>query len=212
MATTDPLVLKDKKHNLTCREIPVDREHAAIVARLKEYVINGFTKQGYEGFSPEIDSYYDPFSTYFLVENQSGKLLAALRITEKTKANALPIEHGLLRDGSSYKLDEKATVADANSFVFTGTKALPLLFAAIAGFAVKRGIEKGILLADNNSARFKHIYLSGGFKNSDKYPEPIYFPTFGKTIEGKFQPTYWSIMELDRAAIIRHSQAAQNYL
>lgn len=135
-----------------------------------------------------------------------------LAFREKTKANALPIEHGLLRDGSSYKLDEKAKVADANSFVFTSTKALPLLFAAIAEFAVKRGIEKGLLLADNDSTRFKHIYLLGGFKNSAKYAEPIYFPTFGKTVEGKFQPTYWSIMELDRAAIIRHSQAAQNYL
>ena len=110
-----------------------------------------------------------------------------------------------MRDGGSYRLETEDKVADANSFVFTNPAALPLLFAAIARFAVRRGIATGLLLADNDSARFKKIYLGGGYKYSEKYAEPIYFPTFGKTVEGRFQPTYWSIMEIDRAAILKYA-------
>ena len=197
--------------NLTCREVPVDKQHAATVSRLKEYIIKSFAQQGYEGFSPEIDAYYDPFSTYFLVEDQRGRVLATLRITVKTPENKLPLEHGFKRGGGSYCLDELGLVADANSFVFRSPKALPLLFAAIARFADLRGIAKGFLLLDNDSARFKQIYLTGGFKPSKKYVEPICFPTFGKTVAGEFRPTYWSILELDRETILRHSREARNY-
>jgi hypothetical protein len=208
---TDLLVLKDNEHNLTCRQAPIDSDHAALIIRLKQFVINGFTKQGYEGFSPEIDSYFDPYSNYFYVENQAGKLLAVLRITEKTDRNELPLEQGLKNDGSRYRLDEQVKIADANSFVFHSPRALPVLFAAIAKFAVSRGIDKGFLLLDDGSARFKQIYLGGGFAQSKKYTAPIYFPTFGRTVGGRFQPTYWSILELDQASIQRHSLAAQNY-
>jgi hypothetical protein len=211
MDTNDLLILKDAEHNLTCRQVPVDQAHAALVNRLKEYIISGFAKGGYEGFSPEIDAYYDPFSTYFYVEDQSGKLLATVRITQKTKDNILPFEQGLLRDGSSYRLDEPVKTADANSFLFSSPRALPLLFAAIARFAVKRGVEKGFCLIDISLDRFKKIYLAGGYKLSAKYAEPIYFPTFGKTVDGEFRPTYWSVLELDHAAILQHSLEAEHY-
>ena len=79
MNTSDPISLQDSKHGLTCREVPVDRKNAALVARLKAYVINGFTKQGYEGFSPEIDAYYDPFSTYFLVDRDAARGILVTR-------------------------------------------------------------------------------------------------------------------------------------
>ncbi len=206
------LVLKDGARGLTGREVPVGREHAALIGRLKEYIMDGFVRQGYEGFSPEIDAYYDPFSTYFCVTGAHDELLAALRITEKTEKNALPLEHGLLRDKSSYRLDEAEPVADANSFVVTGPQALPLLFALIARFADRQGIAKGLCLADDDSARFRKIYLSGGFRPSEKYGEPVYFPTFGRTVDGQFRPTWWSVLELDRAAILRHSRAAGDYL
>ena len=203
--------LKDTRHNLTCRSVPVDRAHAATVDRLKKHIVTSFARQGYEGFSREIDAYHDPFSTYFYVENHRGELLAVLRLTGKTDYNLLSLEQGIFQDGGSYRLAEAFKIADVNSFVFSSSRALPLIFPAVAGFAIGQGMEKGFCLLDVGSARFRRIYLRAGYRYSTRYAEPIYFPTFGKTVHGTFRPTFWAVMEIDHESILRQSRNAQNY-
>lgn len=203
--------LRDPQHDLTCRSVPVDRAHTATVERLKNHIVTSFARQGYEGFSREIDAYYDPFSTYFYVENQRGELLAALRLTGKTDYNLLSLEQGIFRDGGSYRLAEAFKIGDVNSFVFSSSRSLPLIFSAVASFAIGQGMEKGFCLLDVGSARFKRIYLRTGYRHSTRYAEPIYFPTFGRTVHGTFRPTFWSVMEIDRESILNQSRNALNY-
>jgi hypothetical protein len=212
MEINQPLIYKDTENRFICRQIPINEENKEITSRIKSYIKEGFEKAGYEGYSYEFDSYFDPYSNYFYVEDKTGRILATARITDKTKDNLIPFEMGLKDDGTKYKLDEEVHVGDINSFVFSSFRALPLLYAVTGKFAHLMGMKKGFCLLDESSVRIKKIYLGAGFKYSEKYKDKIYFPTFGKTEKGIFKPTYWSIMEIDYDTILQHSRSADNYL
>lgn len=206
------LIYKNPQNGQICYQLPIDEEHGEKVRLIKDHIVASFSRQGYEGYSLEIDKYYDPFSIYFYVEDTTGGLVATLRITKKTKDNALPFEAGLKNDGTKYALEEKIKVGDVNSFTFNSYQALPLLFATASRYAHEDGIRKGFCLLDDSAARIKKIYLSAGFDYSTKYNEKIFFPTFGKTENGVFKPTYWSIMEISHENICGHSKNADKYL
>ncbi len=200
-------------HHLSCGQVVPAKADSVRLGELKDSIMRGFARQGYTGFSLAIDNYFDPFSVYFTVQDDNGNLKAVARLTEKTAHNQLSLEQGFRRDGGGlYLLDETVRVGDVNSFVFTDQAALPPLFTALAKYALDHGIQKGFCLLDKDSRRFRRIYQGAGFHLSAKYPSPIYFPDFGRTVHRVFKPADWLIMEIDHSQIVSHSRLARLFV
>jgi hypothetical protein len=86
--------------------------------------------------------------------------------------------------------------------------AMPLLVAGLGQFSKKWGATEAYCLYDVANERIKRAYLSVGFVLADRFPEPVHFPTFGRLVDGRLEPTRWRVMEWTADTIEDHARSA----
>ncbi len=204
-----PLRMLDVKNGYACTKHSVGRATEK-VEKARALVAGALRDYGYVGWSNEIDRQYDKASWVFVVEKE-GEISATCRMTMSNSHNRIPFENGIRPDGTSYNLQGSGQkIADINSFYYAKghSKALFLLFAVMARFGALVGVQKAFCMLDKENPRIKAIYLRAGFRFSETFNKPIYFPTFGKIVAGRFDPTRWAIMEMNVPYILLHAANA----
>lgn len=211
-----PIGLEDRKHSFFCRQIPITPENMDVVEAARRIVAGSLSKYGYEGWSNEIDRKNDRHASYFIVYDRKKNIVATSRMIHRREDNTLPLEQGIRPDGTHYSLEGIPEIMiDVNSFYFkretVNIPALFLLYATMARYATLSGVNRAFCMLDPNNSFIKKLYLKAGFRFSERFTEPIYFPTFGRTVDGKFEPTYWRIMEMGPYRIMFYASLAFKY-
>lgn len=210
-----PITLLDQENGYTCHQLPISEANREKVENARRLVARSLSTYGYEGWSDEIDRQNDLHAFYFIVEDSKGEIVAASRIIHRCPDNTIPLEQGLKKDGSQYSLEgDKRNIIDVNSFYNKKghTKALFVLFAALGRYAWLTGSQKAFCLLDENNKYITKLYQKAEFKFSKRFSQKIYYPTFGRrTTEGEFQPTFWTIMEMNQFGILIHSWKANKF-
>ena len=214
-----PIVLKDVKRGYTCRQISVS-DHRDKYERARELVAQAQVKYGYVGWSNEIDRTYDPYATFFIVEDQAGEIVATTRLVHR-RDSLVALERGFKRDGSQYSLaEENCLVADLNSFYFKKghQDSLMLLFTTMSRYGILAGIKRAFCMLDKDNKFIERLYLGAGFRFSRRFQDPIAFPTYHKKIDREagpekdnLQPAYWTIMEMEKASILKMAFLSLRY-
>ena len=121
-----------------------------------------------------------------------------LRITKKKSGRLLPIEKGLKKDGSSYRIEDQcATIAELNNFAVSDKRSLYTVWKLLLSIINKENIDKLYCLVDPENRFTNSFYSDLGFKNSEQYNELIIFPTYGKVINNVFIPSKWKILVIE---------------
>jgi len=208
---TLPLTLVDRKNGYICYQLPINDQTMAEIEGARSFVSASLGNYGYVGWSDEIDRSHDQFSTYFIVKNVKGDIVATARITHKTNNNKLPIELGQLVGGSQYSFDEeKGEVIEINSFAYRkgSRRALLSLFPILGRYASLKGVNRIFCLLDESNERTSALYSAVGFKQLPQYGEKIHFPGYGCEVEGVLHPTCWTILALEPVNFIKHGLKA----
>lgn len=151
--------------------------------KIKDFVLNKFLEANYS-ISPWKDRNYDPWSTWFWVE-ENDKILSAMRIVEKVPENCIPLEiaviYGTKNPVLRYAVLEK-NVADWNAVAFertrTGWYAAKKTFRTVAKHCVEKGYEVVYGMYNPKLKGIEKLYLSEGAVFSKRYSNMVYFPGF----------------------------------
>ena len=168
---------------------------------------------GYVGFSHEIDNVFHKRSTYLYV-TESNKVVMTGRVTVRPLGTIVPFEMGVREDGGSYRLDGKEPVVNINTYTYIRgyyEKAMPLLTAGFGHYSKSCNARRAYCLYDVTNEKIKRAYLSIGFVLSNRFPEPIHFPSFCRQIEGHLEPVRWRIMEWDYKTIESYAHTAEEH-
>ena len=209
-----PIKLVDKKNGYTCYQLTINEVNRDKVEQARALVAKSEVNFGYEGWSDEIDRGYDYHAFYFIVEDREGQIVATSRLVRRIAGGRAPLEDGLKADGTQYSLEgDKLSIIDINSFYNKKgqVKALFPLFAAMGRYAWLTGAQKAFCMLDEKNKYIVNLYTRAKFRFSDRFSEKIYYPTFGKEEDGKFQPTFWKIMEMNQLYILLHSLRASKF-
>ena len=195
-------MLTFKYKSFVCKSLRGDGDQSCVEG-LRSYVKSMYIKSGYNGFSDDYDRRFDPDSVYFYVTDNSD-IRAVQRVIHKTPNNLLPLENATVYDAPEnmrYSINEP-NVAEITSFVFNGPHVVDLLFSSVAYYGKLNKIRKAFALLDVESKKLKKIYCKIGWQESEEFPSLIYFPDYGKNVNGRFAPTLWKIMELPEKTIL----------
>ncbi|EMJ94479.1 hypothetical protein LEP1GSC193_0318 [Leptospira alstonii serovar Pingchang str. 80-412] len=151
--------------------------------RIKDFVSKIYSESGYSHSSWK-NINYDPWSTWFYVED-SREILAAMRIIEKKPENVIPLEVAVVWGQPSplkqYKVIEE-NVADWNSVAFLPTSKSGRACASLFKIVAKHCLEKNYAMVygmyNPDSKGIERIYFKAGVVHSEKYPDLMYFPGF----------------------------------
>lgn len=207
--TSQNVIIRNK--SFFCKSL-VGNSDKSFIEGLRAYVRAMYLKNGYNGFSDDYDRQFDSDSAYFYVTNNSG-ICAVQRVIHKTPENLLPIENANICNGQNnerYVINE-LNVVEITSFVFSGYHVLDLLFSSIAHYGKLKKIKKAFALLDLESNNLSKIYCKVGWRKSEQFSSPIFFPGYGRIINGKFIPTLWKIMELPEERIISIAENVKKY-
>lgn len=204
----------DKQNNLTCYMINGDNS-SEIINKLRSLVKETYQKLGYVGFSDNFDKSFDKNSFYFFVQNENNDIKAIQRLIIKKHNTKLPLEMACINSVSSnhnlhYTINE-LNVAEITSSIFSSAKAFKLSYICMSFLGTKMNINKAYALLDVNMLSLRKLYEKIGWVKSQEFYEPIYFPDYGKIVNGKFIPTQWEIMELTESKISNISNQINNY-
>lgn len=200
----------DPINKLTCHFVPVNAATSHLVEPVRDMFINSMNNFGYVGFSREIDEVFHNRSTYIYV-TESANVIMTGRITPRTHGTIVPFEMGLRDDGGSYKLNEEESVVDINTYTYVRgyyQKAMPMIAAGFGYYVKQCNTDKAYCLYDIENTKIKQAYLSIGFVLSERFPEPIYFPTFCRQVEDSLTPVRWRVMEWNHETIESQARAA----
>jgi hypothetical protein len=204
--------LYDPEHGLTCHRVPVDGTTDGLVEPVRDMFIASMTNFGYVGFSREIDDIFHRRSTYVYVTGQTGEVLMTCRVTPRDPGTIVPFEMGLKEDGGSYRLDQDEHVVDINTYTYVPghyEHSMPLLVAGLGRFARSYCATSAYCLYDIANEKIRRAYTSVGFVLSERFHEPIHFPTFCREVEGQASPVRWRIMSWDEKTIEGHDRSAR---
>jgi hypothetical protein len=210
MPHSDFAVLYDRRHGLTCCHVPVNNRTGELVESVRDMFITSMSNFGYVGFSREIDNIFHQRSTYVYI-TESDKVVMTCRVTARPPGEIVPLEMGVREDGGSYRLTSEEPVVDINTYTYVRgyyENALPLLTAGLGYYSKACGARRAYCLYDVANAKIKRTYFSIGFVLSQRFPEPIHFPTFCRQMDGRLEPVRWHVMEWDYETINRHAQTA----
>lgn len=204
--------LYDPASGLTCLHVPVDGTTHGLVEPVREMFIESMNNFGYEGFSYDIDDVFHIRSTYVYI-TEANKVVMTCRVTSRPVGTIVPFEIGVREDGGSYLLGEEEPVVDINTYTYVRgynkkDQAMTLLAAGLGYYSKVCNARSAYCLYDIANEKIKQAYLSIGFVLSNRFPEPIHFPTFCRRIEGRLVPVRWRIMEWDYETIERQARAA----
>jgi hypothetical protein len=206
-----PFTLIDKTNGYACQQIPMDAGVPEGVEEVRMQAAQALGKRHYEGFNFDIDRRYDNNSAYFVVKNEQGVVVSAGRMTYKTERKTIPTEDGVSPDGSRYSLaGQEGEIAEINSFFCNKEDRLSLmvLFASFGRYAWLMGFKKVICSVDREHEKAWKLYQKAGFRFSKIFSQDIHFPTFGRSKDAGFQPTQWTIMEMNQKYILWHALSA----
>lgn len=177
--------------------------------------IKSMNNFGYEGFSYEIDDIFHTRSTYVYI-TEANIVVMTCRVTSRPVGTIVPFEMGVREDGGSYRLGEEEPVVDINTYTYVRgyykkDQALRLLAAGLGYYSKICNARSAYCLYDVANEKIKQAYMSIGFVLSNRFPEPIHFPTFCRWIEGHLVPVRWWIMEWDNETIKRQACAAMEH-
>ncbi|WP_061250038.1 LBL_2463 family protein [Leptospira alstonii] len=171
--------------------------------RVKSFVSKVYQNAGYSHSPWKNIDHYDPWSTWFYVE-ENEKILSAMRITEKKPCNFIPLEVALYKNDlfppKRYAVIEE-NVADWNAVAFQqnlkGAKAARANFIAVADHCVEKGYEIVYGMYNPVLTGIERIYLREGATHSIKYPGPMYFP--GLYMNGEIP--WFEVLEIGKESL-----------
>lgn len=196
-------------HNVTLpnpkrAEIAVQIMHCndlqnGLLDKIKSFVSRIYSEAGYST-SEWKNHNFDPWSTWFWVEGQNGRIIAAMRLTEKRPNNFIPTEIGIIF-GINPKLRyaiAESNVADWGAVAFelnrSGLMAAKETFRTVARICLIRGYERVYGFYNPALKGIEKLYLSSGVELSQRYSAPIYFPEF--CLDGK--ESLFNVIECDK--------------
>jgi hypothetical protein len=210
----DFAVLYDRINGLTYHQVPVNDTTKDLVESNREMFITSMNNFGYVGFSHEIDNIFHQRSTYAYIA-ESAKVVMTCRVTSRPPGEIIPLEMGLRENGGSYHLTDEERVVDINTYTYVRGHyelAMPLLAAGLGHYSKAKGAQRAYCLYDVANEKIKRAYFSIGFVLSNRFPEPIHFPTFCRQVNNHLEPVRWRVMEWDYKTIQEHAHTAvENY-
>jgi hypothetical protein len=102
-------------------------------------------------------------------------------------------------------------VVDINTYTYVRgyyEHAMPLLAAGLGHYSEACGARRAYCLYDVANEKIRRAYFSIGFVLSNRFPEPIHFPTFCRQVNGRLEPVRWRVMEWDYRTIKRYAYTA----
>jgi hypothetical protein len=210
MRHRDFATLYDQSSGLTCHQVPVNDATENLVTEVRDMFILSMSNFGYAGFSREIDDRFHWVSTYVYV-TEGEKVVMTCRVTARRPASIIPLEMGVRENGESYSLSGEERLVDINTYTYIRgyyQHAMPLLAAGLGYYSKECGARNAYCLYDVANEKIKRAYLSIGFALSDRFPEPIYFPTYCRETDGHLEPVRWRIMEWDHETIETYARLA----
>lgn len=212
MHHSDFAVLYDPVTELTCHRVPVDGTTRGLVEPVRGLFVACMSNFGYVGFSYEIDDVFHRRSSYIYITDSAGNVIMTCRATRRDSGTVVPFETGLREDGRSYHLSDAPRVVEINTYTYVRghyDHAMPLLVAGLGQHCKANAAEGAYFLYDVGNDRIRRSYLAVGFTLSERFPEPVHFNSFGRSIGGRLVPTRWRILEWSQETIEGHDRAAR---
>lgn len=207
--------LMDPGTRLGCYNVPVNPETEDITRDLREWYTERAAEFGDAGFSWETDELFHRRSVYLVIADAQGEVVMSCRGTHRRPGEPLPFEMAL-RDGApSYALDPAdpdTPVLDFNTFTYQPgfyEQAMPLQIAGLGRYAKLQGARRAYCLVDVRNDRTRRAYTAYGWEHAPEFPDPVYFPTYGRLEAGHFEPTRWRVLEWTEETIDRHDRMAR---
>jgi hypothetical protein len=207
---SDRIILLDRESRLTCHFIPVDGTANNLVESVRDLFIASMNNFGYVGFSREIDNIFHVRSMYVYITEATNIVMTG-RVTPRPLGTILPFEMGTKDDGGFYRLNEDESVVDINTYTYVRgyyKRAMPLLTAGLGYCSKLFGARRAYCLYDVSNEKIKRAYMSVGFVLSNRFHEPIHYPSFCRQIQRRLEPVRWRVMEWDNENIVRQARTA----
>ena len=204
--------IHDPKTGLVCGCVPVTPATEELTQGVRSFYAEQVAHFGYTGFSWEIDDIFHPRSVYLVVADGAGNLVMTCRGTHRRPGEVLPFELALRDGGPSYALDPGLPVMDFNTYTYQSgayERAMPLQIAALGCYAKLQGAHRAYCLYDIKNDRIRRAYTSFGWEHAPDFPDPIYFPTYGRLEEGEFKPAQWRVFHWTEETIDRLDREAR---
>jgi hypothetical protein len=204
--------IHDPATGLVCCRVPVGSATEDLTRSVRTFYAERVAHFGYTGFSWEIDDVFHQRSVYLVVADESGNLVMTSRGTHRLPGEALPFEIALRDGGPSYVLDPGLPVMDFNTYTYrpgTYETAMPLQIAGLGCYARLQGARRAFCLYDVKNDRIRRAYPSFGWEHAPDFPDPIYFPTYGRREEGGFKPAQWRVCHWTEETIERLDKEAR---
>jgi hypothetical protein len=201
--------LYDRTTGLTCHFVPVNDTTSDLVDAVRDMFIVSMNNFGYVGFSRKIDDVFHRRSTYVYI-TEAAKVVMICRVTDRPLGAIVPFELGVRKDGSSYHLAGEEQIVDINTYTYVrGYKhAMPLMAAGLGLQAKACDARSAYCLYDIANENIKRAYQAIGFVLSNRFPEPIHFPTFCRQIGAHLEPVRWRVMEWNYETIKSYARTA----
>jgi len=87
--------------------------------------------------------------------------------------------------------------------------AMPLQIVGLGHYAKLQGARRAYCLYDVKNDRIRRAYTAFGWEHAPEFPDPIHFPTYGRTEDGYFEPARWRVFEWTEETIDRHDREAR---
>jgi hypothetical protein len=204
--------LTDPETGLGCYNVPVTPETEDITRDLREWYAERAAEFGDTGFSWEIDELFHRRSVYLVIADAQGEVVMSCRGTHRRPGEPLLFETAL-RDGApSYALDPDLPVMGFNTFIYQPgfyEKAMPLQIAGLGRYSKLQGARRAYCLVDMRDDRIRRAYAAYGWEPAPEFPDPVYFPTYGRLEADCFEPTRWRVLEWTEETIDRHDRMAR---
>ncbi|TGL81447.1 LBL_2463 family protein [Leptospira yasudae] len=194
---------KPRKEKLSLFEHTiVGLENPYELLKVKEFIRSVFTAYGYDKSAyTSVD--LDPWSTWFYVSDETGKILSAMRVVEKKPNNYIPIEMAVI-EGSEpqmrYAIIEE-NVADWNNVAFansySGWKAARRNFIMVARHCIWKNYNKVYGFYDPTMRAIVRIYTAAGAELSKRFDKLVFFP--GSLLNNV--PVKLNIIEIPKASL-----------
>jgi hypothetical protein len=202
----------DPETGLSCYNVPVTPETEEITRDIREWYAERAEEFGYAGFSWEIDEVFHQRSVYLVVADAQGEVVMNCRGTHRRPGEVLPFEMALREGAPPYVLDPEEPVMDFNTFTYRPglyEPAMPLQIAGLGRYAKLQGARRAYCLYDVRNDRIRRAYTAFGWEHAPDFPDPVFFPTYGRMEDCRFEPAHWRVLEWTEETIDRHDRMAR---